>query len=261
MNRKIVTLLCAALVSLGMPVHPAMAEEDHETIAWGDRGDEVVEAQYILVSFGYGLKADGIYGVRTYKAVTKWQKANGLQVDGIIGPRTWESLLEAFEQTHGGVSPQGAPAGSTQPPAPAPQETPGPTPAPSADGSNGYGLRGLPFAPDGLDACAEMNFYRVQWNLPDQFSDYPRSGPRSQQGYGWRESKCRNDVTSGTGCCVGYLQIHTGNFTAPGYRSGIAACEVSKRSDILGNAPLQKQKQMCVAKVLYDVSGLSPWRL
>lgn len=260
MPRKIVVLLCAALVTLCLPLNLAHAD-DHDTLGWGDRGADVTEAQYILVSFGYGLKADGIYGVRTFKAVVKWQKANGLQADGIIGPKTWESLLSAFEAVHGGQAPSpSAPAGPATSPGSAPQEAPTPTPVPAGEPS-GYGLQGLPFAPDGLDACAEMNFYRLQWGLPAQFGDQPRSGPRSQQGYGWRESNCRNDVVSGTGCCVGYLQIHTGNFTAPGYRSGIAACEVSKRSDILGNAPLQKQKQMCVAKVLYDVSGLSPWRL
>ena len=111
------------------------------------------------------------------------------------------------------------------------------------------------------EPCAEMNYFREKLGLPAQFSDYPRTGPRSSWGYGWRESNCRNDVVSSTGCCVGYWQIHTGNFTAPGYKAGIAACGVSKRSDILGNLPMQKYKQACVAKVLYDVSGLYPWKL
>jgi hypothetical protein len=95
-----------------------------------------------------------------------------------------------------------------------------------------------------------MEWYRKEAGLPE-----------NMDAIGWRESNCRNDVTSSTGCCVGYFQIHTGNFTAPGYKAGIAACGVSKRSDILGNADYQKRNNACVAAVLYDVSGMTPWRL
>lgn len=108
----------------------------------------------------------------------------------------------------------------------------------------------IPTSPTaGLNACDEMDFWRQQAGLPEGFNSI-----------GWRESNCRNDVTSRTGCCVGYWQIHTGNFTAPGYKAGIAACGVDGRSDILGNSDEQKQRQACVAKVLYDVSGMVPWR-
>ena len=107
-----------------------------------------------------------------------------------------------------------------------------------------------PYAPEGWTGCLEMEFYRRSAGLPDQFD-----------AIGYRESRCRNDVVSSIGCCVGYWQIHTGNFTAPGYRDGIRNCGVSARSDILGNSPEQKRRNACVAKVLYDVSGMNPWSL
>lgn len=228
--------LVAALVVLSAP-SPVKADNEHDTLHFGDRSMEVAAVQLELQSMGYAVDVTGFYGQKTYKAIVHWQKANGLVPDGVVGPKTWST----FDLTDGASA--SAPATRV------------------GNASPASGVGGLPFAPEGLSGCAEMEFYRVQWGLPEQFGDMPQAGPRSQMGYGWRESNCRNDVVSWTGCCVGYLQIHTGNFTAPGYRSGIAACEVSKRSDILGNAPLQKQKQMCVAKVLYDVSGLSPWRL
>jgi peptidoglycan hydrolase-like protein with peptidoglycan-binding domain len=87
------------------------------------------------------------------------------------------------------------------------------------------------YAPEGWTGCLEMEFYRRTVGLPDSMD------------------------------AIGYFQIHTGNFTAPGYRAGIAACGVSQRSDILGNSPEQKLANACVAKVLYDVSGGQPWRL
>jgi hypothetical protein len=200
-----------------------------DPIGFGDRGEDVEQVQQALADYGYTLEVDGIYGPRTYKAITHWQKVNGLVVDGIVGPKTSASLRL------NGAGNSAAPAVRVDPPAPA----------------------------QGLTGCEEMNYWRIQAGLPDRFSDQPRM-PQvrfADQGYGWRESNCRNDVVSSTGCCVGYWQIHTGNFNAPGYKAGIAACGVSKRSDILGNSAEQKQKQACVAKVLYDVSGLSPWRL
>lgn len=228
--------LAAAL--LFVAAAPAVSADDSlDTLHFGDRSMQVAAVQLELQSMGYAVDVTGFYGQKTYKAVVHWQKANGLVPDGVVGPKTWGT----FDLTDGATAT--APATRV------------------GNASDAAGVNGLPFAPSGLSGCAEMEFYRVQWGLPDQFGSTPQTGPRSSMGYGWRESNCRNDVTSWTGCCVGYWQIHTGNFRAPGYRDGIAACGVDERSDILGLSALQKQRQACVAKVLYDVSGLSPWRL
>lgn len=112
-------------------------------------------------------------------------------------------------------------------------------------------VRQTPRAPAFDDPCAEMSFYRQQAGLPEQFD-----------AIGYRESRCRNDVTSRTGCCFGWLQLYlASHLRSPGYRDGVAACGVTQVADIRGNSDAQKRAQMCVAKVLYDVSGMSPWRL
>lgn len=114
------------------------------------------------------------------------------------------------------------------------------------------GLHGLVFAPDGLDNCAEMDFYREQAGLPSRFN-----GNRSN-GLGWRESNCRNTVH--TFCCWGYWQLYFSMHMRDGQGSVVyAACEVGVISDYYGESSLAKQKQACVAKGLYDLHGLRDW--
>ena len=54
----------------------------------GSRGDEVKKIQEKL-----GLKADGIFGAGTEKAVKTWQAAYGLTADGIVGAVTWGAMF------------------------------------------------------------------------------------------------------------------------------------------------------------------------
>jgi len=67
------------------------------TLRFGSRGSYVQELQRMLIDLGYELGkigADGKFGLRTYLAVKKYQKANGLKADGIVGEKTRESLLK-----------------------------------------------------------------------------------------------------------------------------------------------------------------------
>lgn len=57
------------------------------TIKLNSRGNDVITLQKRL-----GLKADGIFGPNTEKAVKEFQKANGLVADGIVGQKTWDKL-------------------------------------------------------------------------------------------------------------------------------------------------------------------------
>lgn len=124
------------------------------------------------------------------------------------------------------------------------------------------GIWGQPFAPEGLSDCDEMNFYREQWGLPDQFSDQPRSGNRSSWGYGWRESNCRNEEGVRTYCCYGYWQLYFSIHMKDQQMSRVyEACEIDEISDYNDDEPLDKQKQACAAAGLYRVNVLSPWKL
>jgi len=53
----------------------------------GSRGDDVAYLQQEL-----GIKADGIFGPQTDKAVRAFQKLKKIKVDGIVGPVTWGKL-------------------------------------------------------------------------------------------------------------------------------------------------------------------------
>lgn len=124
------------------------------------------------------------------------------------------------------------------------------------------GLWGQPFAPPGLSNCDEMNFYRLQWGLPERFGDYPRSGPRSKWGLGWRESNCRNEEGVKTYCCYGWWQLYFTLHARDAHMSKVyARCEVYSIWDYNGDEPLDKQKMACATAGLYALNGYSPWAL
>ncbi len=111
------------------------------------------------------------------------------------------------------------------------------------------GLWGQPFAPEGLSNCDEMNFYRVQWGLPSKFS-----------ALGWRESNCRNEDGVHTFCCYGYWQLYTSvHLQDHRLAPKMELCGVASHYDLNSDNPLEKQKQACAAKALFDVVGYSAW--
>lgn len=198
--------------------------------------EQATEIQMILVHHGYALKVDGEYGPITEKAVRHWQKSNRLLPDGIPGPITMRSLRQSID---GPANPSVLPAKRLNP----------------------TGLNGLPIFPGGSDACSEMIFYMEQAGLPERFND---SGRHQQwvksDGIGWRESKCNNLALNA--CCGGYWQNYLSSHLSKQsqYRNRIInECQVTKMSDIVGDTPTQKQRSACVTKVVYDISGLSPW--
>jgi hypothetical protein len=211
---KTIAAMLIVISGIGLSI-PAYA------VGPGDDGIKVAQVQQLLQGFGYTVNVDGHYGPQTEKAVRSWQKSNGLTVDGIAGPATLASLLSV------------ARLNSATPAAPAISPS---------------GLRGLPFAPTGLDNCAEMKFYRQQAGLPDRFDSL-----------GWRESNCRNEDGVHTGCCYGYWQLHKDHV-----RSGYAKrwrdeCGITSLQDFNSDTPLDKQRQACGAFVLYSMSGYTPW--
>lgn len=124
--------------------------------------------------------------------------------------------------------------------------------------SSSLGIRGdaiqltdPPSPPQNLSGCDEMRWYRERAGLPEIFDSI-----------GYRESRCDNaakPTLAAAACCRGWWAIHKTNIRAPGYSAGAAACGIKTEADYYGNSKEQKEASACFAKVLYDVSGLTPW--
>lgn len=71
----------------------AVVAPDMPMLYRGCTGDAVKTLQEKLNAKGFDSgNVDGIFGAKTYAAVTAFQKANGLGVDGIVGKLTWAKL-------------------------------------------------------------------------------------------------------------------------------------------------------------------------
>ena len=71
----------------------AVVAPDMPMLYRGGTGDAVKTLQEKLNAKGFDSgNVDGIFGAKTYAAVTAFQKANGLGVDGIVGKLTWGKL-------------------------------------------------------------------------------------------------------------------------------------------------------------------------
>lgn len=68
--------------------------DGYPTVKKGAEGNITRLIQERLVSVGFNLTLDGIFGTKTKNAVKVFQKNRGLTEDGIVGPKTWEWLLK-----------------------------------------------------------------------------------------------------------------------------------------------------------------------
>lgn len=261
-----VLVLVLGVLAAGMWVVPSATSSAQQNIPApatplkaSSTGYPVQQVQYMLKSFGYSIVVDGDYGQQTTKVVMHWQKANRLVVDGVVGSETWGSLTSAVK-TPVAVKPGRKHASEVTTPATTPVDVPavGGAPAqPTTPRVSGQ------YAPDGLSGCEEMNWYRINAGLPERFGDggHHQVWTRSD-GFGWRESKCQNNALSSNGCCGGYWQEYiTSHLSGQSQYRGriIDECGVNSMSDIRGETPQQKWAQACVTKIVYDISGESPW--
>lgn len=60
----------------------------------GDQGEDIAELQDKLVVLGYDVIADGAFGPAMAEAVKEFQKSCGIKADGLIGPATYKALLD-----------------------------------------------------------------------------------------------------------------------------------------------------------------------
>lgn len=62
----------------------------------GCTGKAVKVMQTILLSEGFTLSTDGVFGAHTDACVRQWQSVHKLSVDGIVGAKTWKAMLEVL---------------------------------------------------------------------------------------------------------------------------------------------------------------------
>ena len=114
------TLLYATSASTATPAPvttpaPTSALPTDVTLRRGDSNVAVQALQQRLIELGYLTgKADGIFGVQTYRALVAFQKANKLSPDGVAGTLTLTALIQA-----------GGGSSSSTPIVPSPTATPG----------------------------------------------------------------------------------------------------------------------------------------
>ena len=84
MKLKFPAIVLVTLLAFAIGAPSALAEK---TVERGDRGPTVRKLQRLL-----GVKADGIFGKGTVRAVKRFQRRRGLEADGIAGRGTWRAL-------------------------------------------------------------------------------------------------------------------------------------------------------------------------
>src|SRR4051794_38972225 len=57
-----------------------------------------------------GIRADGVMGPKTRRAIKRFQKAHGIKADGVAGPQTLQALGLAGPTTNGALDSAPAPA-------------------------------------------------------------------------------------------------------------------------------------------------------
>jgi hypothetical protein len=194
---------------------PLSAQTSAQSLRLGSVGDDVREVQEALRTLGYAVRVDGRFGTQTERVVRHWQRANGLMVDGIVGAATLRSLEIAAPGSGTGRAVRGS----------AVRVQPAPAPPPAVSSYTG--------------PCSE-------WASAMEFFGLP---PETFGPIMYRESRCRPDVTSSTGCCHGLLQVHRIHLPKP-------ECRAYSQADLFDPAI-----NICVASILFKRSGLAPWRL
>lgn len=61
----------------------------------GSRGADVANVQQMLVTAGFEVTVDGVFGADTEEAVRLFQSQAGITADGVVGPVTMTALRTA----------------------------------------------------------------------------------------------------------------------------------------------------------------------
>ena len=159
--------------------------DELETAGIGERillrgleGEDVLLVQRRLLELGYDAgEADGVYGLRTLRAVASFQRRNGMQkVDGKAGPET----LAALFSMDAVAAPTPAP---TRTPRPTPTPTPTPTPVPTPAATRVPKADSAPFELGPAQARIDGTLCGLYLGRQDNTVLYPLIGVLMQLGY------------------------------------------------------------------------------
>lgn len=73
---------------------PKFINQNLPTLGFGSSGVSVKVLQRLLLSNGYAVRVDGVFGALTESAVKAFQNRRNLGVDGVVGSRTWRELTK-----------------------------------------------------------------------------------------------------------------------------------------------------------------------
>lgn len=99
----VLAAVVATVVGLAAPAQ-AFPQASFHALSTGNRGVDVLAAQYLLQARGISVTADGDFGSGTAGAVRSFQAANGLTQDGVVGSQTWGALVQTVRQGDSGAA-------------------------------------------------------------------------------------------------------------------------------------------------------------
>lgn len=71
---------------------PTFINQNLPTLGFGSSGVSVKVLQRLLLSNGYAVQVDGVFGALTESAVKAFQNRRNLGADGVVGSKTWREL-------------------------------------------------------------------------------------------------------------------------------------------------------------------------
>lgn len=73
---------------------PKFTSQNLPSLGFGSSGVSVKVLQRLLLTNGYAVRVDGVFGALTESAVKAFQNRRNLLADGVVGPRTWRELTK-----------------------------------------------------------------------------------------------------------------------------------------------------------------------
>ena len=93
-RRRLLTPLLLACLAIAVTATGAAAlTVRYPTQSLGDRGSDVRAIQALLISYGYPMTFDGVFGTATRAGVQGFQQTHGLKPTGVVDDLTWNRML------------------------------------------------------------------------------------------------------------------------------------------------------------------------